>query len=64
MRSDSKDAKPWVEHIADNNDKFGYRFVPLVRKITLCAPSIFLLLRRDSPEVSSECGETSTIALS
>jgi len=49
MRSDSKDAKPWVEHIADNNDKFGYRFVPLVQKDHAVCSVDILLLRRDSP---------------
>ncbi len=43
-------AKPWVEHVGDNFDEFGYRFVPLVRRdygIT-CALDI-LFLRRDAP---------------
>jgi hypothetical protein len=49
MRSTDKTAKSWVEHLADNYDKHGYRFVPLVRtESAICSVDV-LLLRRDSP---------------
>jgi hypothetical protein len=44
-----KRAKPWVEHLADNYDKHGYRFVPLVRTESAVCSVEVLLLRRDSP---------------
>jgi hypothetical protein len=44
------DAKPWVEHIADDHQRCGGRFVPLVSKVGgfTCSLDI-LFLRRDNP---------------
>ncbi len=43
-------AKPWIEHVADEHDQFGYRFVPLITKQGgfTCSLDI-LFLRRDGP---------------
>ncbi len=44
------DTKPWIEHIADDHQRFGGRFVPLVTKEggLTCSLDI-LFLRRDGP---------------
>jgi hypothetical protein len=43
-------AKPFVEHVADNYAKFGFRFVPLVSKENGLTCSLdILFLRRDTP---------------
>jgi len=49
-RSDAPYAKTWVEHIADDHVKFGYRFVPLISTTGgfTCSLDI-LFLRRDNP---------------
>ncbi len=43
-------SKPWVQHLAEMYQRFGYRFVPLVREQygTTCSLEI-LFLRRDNP---------------
>jgi hypothetical protein len=48
--SESPSAKTWLEHIADENQRCGGRFVPLVRKAGgfTCSLDI-LFLRRDNP---------------
>jgi hypothetical protein len=43
-------AKPWIEHVADDHARFGYRFVPLISKVGGFACSLdILFLRRDNP---------------
>jgi hypothetical protein len=43
-------AKTWLEHVADDHEMFGYKFVPLVTKAGgfTCSLDI-LFLRRDNP---------------
>jgi hypothetical protein len=43
-------AKPWIDHVADDHEQFGYRFVPLIRRSGgfTCSLDI-LFLRRDDP---------------
>jgi len=47
---DARGAKTWVEHVADEYSRCGYRFVPLIRKEggLTCALDV-LFLRRDNP---------------
>ena len=49
-RSNAPHAKTWVEHIADDHTKCGYRFVPLISTTGgfTCSLDI-LFLRRDNP---------------
>lgn len=43
-------AKPLVEYVAQNNERFGYRFVPLVRRdLSLLCSIHILFLRPDQP---------------
>ena len=48
--SDDKEAKTWLEHIADDHQRCGGRFVPLISNAGgfTCSLSI-LFLRRDNP---------------
>jgi hypothetical protein len=47
--SDSTEAKPWIEHLADQFVRGNYRFAPLVRKGQVVCSLDILFLRRDSP---------------
>ena len=49
MASDSNEAKPWVEHLADQYTRGKYRFVPLVEVGHAVCSLDILFLRHEAP---------------